>query len=483
MEISGYGKAEKLLSAAFLHGKLFKWKTSKMILMIFIMMFTLAWRVNISTLPVNAENPGGVEDTEAVDEACSGVVRIFSETETMLGVGSGFGVGVPGEETDIFITNMHVVGDPTTGKLNDKAYIMLDDEAVRMDNNEWIPNYDHMVECEILYATGGYPDFAILRAERKIEGRIALPLMPSEEVKRSSVVYALGFPSTGDTFNSNTYMAADAEDVIATTGTVSRFTVYEKSGDVNTKVIQHDAHINHGNSGGPLVTKDGVVIGINTYGFGDDMEYSAAVYIDYVIEKLDELGIDYEIQGKNSGKNGIGFDIRLVIAAAAALLVGAAAVAAAFRLRKKKDSGSQNRPSASAQASASLQASVSAAKQVSVPSAPGNKQLADSGYRLQGVSGVFEGKRFAIGVGGCIHFGRDASKNEIVYPAGTTGISGVHCKICFRGSQVFLRDVGSTYGTFLKETRIPPNQDIPVHVGDQFYLADPKECFELVMKK
>lgn len=129
-----------------------------------------------------------------VDDACRGVVRVYSERGNMLGAGSGFGIGVPGEETDTFITNMHVVGDPETGKLCDKVYIMLDDEAVKMEDGggSWIPDYDHMIACEIVYATGGYPDFAIIRAERKMEGRIALPLLPSEEMQRSDTVYAAG---------------------------------------------------------------------------------------------------------------------------------------------------------------------------------------------------------------------------------------------------------------------------------------------------
>lgn len=77
-------------------------------------------------------------------------------------------------------------GRSGNGKLCDKVYIMLDDEAVKMEDGggSWIPDYDHMIACEIVYATGGYPDFAIIRAERKMEGRIALRCCP---VKRCSV--------------------------------------------------------------------------------------------------------------------------------------------------------------------------------------------------------------------------------------------------------------------------------------------------------
>ena len=70
-----------------------------------------------------------------------------------------------------------------------------------------------------------------------------------------------------------------------------------------------------------------------------------------------------------------------------------------------------------------------------------------------------------------------------VYPAGTKGISSMHCELYFRGGQVYLRDMGSSYGTFLKGRRIPPNQEIPVHRGDTFYLADPGQSFVLDRKR
>jgi S1-C subfamily serine protease len=38
------------------------------------------------------------------------------------------------------------------------------------------------------------------------------------------------------------------------------------AGERESYVIRHNAQIYHGNSGGPLVARDGTVIGINTWG-------------------------------------------------------------------------------------------------------------------------------------------------------------------------------------------------------------------------
>ncbi len=108
-------------------------------------------------------------------------------------------------------------------------------------------------------------DVAIL----KIEGKNypALPLGSLEDISVGSDVLLVGFP--GVVMGSNSLLldtSANAEPTF-TKGVVSSF----KQAKGNKKnLIQTDASINHGNSGGPALSSSGKVIGIATYGLVPD---------------------------------------------------------------------------------------------------------------------------------------------------------------------------------------------------------------------
>lgn len=156
------------------------------------------------------------------------------------------------------------------------------------------------IPCEVLYTTDGYPDVAIIRATAPVSGIQALPLMESEQAKVLQKVYALGYPGVIDndtrTQSGNIVtqrFLAGVEDMASTSGEISRFTTMDEAGA--TRAIYHTAHINGGNSGGPLLTEDGAVIGINTYTPSEDAVYGISINIDYAMDALDQLGISYDL--------------------------------------------------------------------------------------------------------------------------------------------------------------------------------------------
>ena len=78
--------------------------------------------------------------------------------------------------------------------------------------------------------------------------------------------------------------------------------------------------------------------------------------------------------------------------------------------------------------------------------------------------------------------GRSPS-NNIVYPTETEGVSGNHCVIIRSSNQIYVKDTGSTYGTYLNgDSRLPANQLVTVQVGDKISLGSPAETFIITRK-
>lgn len=477
--------------------------------------------------------PGRVwaSGTNAVDNARKGVARVLCVYEyregdlgTMLTarglqvyfVGSAFGVGTPGEPTDTFVTNRHVVDpteedtitagelrllynfdpDPNVGnskkyKMNltlVRVYLLLDDNAYSsatgLDTSRAVP-------CTVIHRNReDEPDLAVLRTEEPVEKRVALPLLAAEEgVSVSEKVFALGFPTSADAAGMIRYEDSGSADVFyagsinsctATDGTVSRFVDYT---NMNCRIIQHTAQINGGNSGGPLVTEDGAVVGINTSQFnlnGVDSATStnnyAAVESEYVIRMLKSLEIPYEVYSPSTPEpapvpeNTLepapvptpvpepkenSFPWPVLIVAVVAVAAIAVVVAVVLRGRRKPDSLSQSAPTPTPQAVPFVR---------SLSAQHGGQRI-----KLTGMQPILIGR---------------ASDCGIVFQAGTPGVSSRHCSIAYdEGSGDFLlTDLRSTYGTYLASgQKIVPGSAVRLRPGDSFYLGERENmlCVEL----
>lgn len=102
-------------------------------------------------------------------------------------------------------------------------------------------------------------------------------------------------------------------------------------------------------------------------------------------------------------------------------------------------------------------------------------------YRLQGLQGSFAGRRFALK--DRVRIGRDPMKNDLVFPSGVSGISKIHCEIFFENGRLGIRDLGSSYGTYVNQTRLNAGQACWLNPGDRVYLGSRREEFVILTKK
>lgn len=386
---------------------------------------------------------GGDHFTDARDS----VVFIHSDG----GTGTGFAIGEPGKPVQYIVTNAHCVLDDFGNKLNVRVYF-----SVAANN---------FMNAEIYWTDAGR-DLAVLKLPEPTTERIATVFSPTDKTDIYGEFYAWGYPLAASF--ADDFLAYDKTDIAQTRGGIQKLT---RVGDRYVYLL--DLDINSGNSGGPLVNAKGEVVGINTFGrtlysivlneFGEVIaseviaEASYAVAIDELMYNIDRRIIPYTVVGEVNTQG--------VIILTACIVVFLAAAAVVFTvLRKKK-----------APVMAAAAPSGSSAPTPSVrPAAPAVKAY------IRSVSGPLAGRNFEVGKK--IILGRDSSKCTVAFPLDAPGISGVHCEVSLDGATAYLRDLGSSYGTFLSTgAKLAEKTPVRLNNGDRFYIASEENMFEFTI--
>jgi putative serine protease PepD len=193
-------------------------------------------------------------------------------TEHKFATGTGFAVTPDG----YLLTNKHVIEEVANAKRAPLVPKLEHELTCIIKPKVWVFLAGKKYDAEIVHVSARY-DMGIVKIPRK-DGPW-FPLSETDQLSRGRSVWALGFPGSAQVALSQEEALRDrirravpdqplVEDqfkprdfeYIMTAGSISRVTTEEK----DRRWVQHDASLNPGNSGGPLVTEDGVVVGINT---------------------------------------------------------------------------------------------------------------------------------------------------------------------------------------------------------------------------
>jgi hypothetical protein len=367
----------------------------------------------------------------------------------MRGSGTGFAIGEVGEPVQFIVTNAHLVmytidtfdGYIITSEKSEEVRVYFSHAANRFMRAE-------------IYWWNTQKDLAILRLSEPTEEVSAAILRPSRDVNIHGDFYAWGFPGIASLVDD--FSAFDVSDMASTRGGIQKQSRVDDTG-----VYLLDLEISRGNSGGPLVNSRGEVVGINTFMVRESLDGPVARYaviIDELIFNIDRRRVPYTLAGELN-PTGI-------------VILGAAGVVALMLIITVIIVVSKKKKPAMAMAGGGY-APQGQQMQQQMP------HLAAKAY-IRALGGHFSGRNFEIS--GRVMMGRDGSKCMVAYPVDSAGISGIHCEVYVEGATAYVRDLGSSYGTFLANgTKLPEKSPQPLRNGDRFYLANAENTFELTI--
>ncbi|WMJ22755.1 trypsin-like peptidase domain-containing protein [Paludicola sp. MB14-C6] len=370
--------------------------------------------------PVSAATPSQSKDS---------VVFILTDNSW----GSGFAIGETGKPIQYIVTNAHVVGMANTAV---KVYF------------SYAANRFNIAE---VYYFNEKLDIAILKLPEPTTERKPLVLCPMEKINMDDDFAALGYPGA---YTNENVPKFDKSDISITKGGIVK-----QSRIDGEDCYLLDLQISEGNSGGPLVNSKGEVVGINSFYLKDkatDVKANYAIAINEVMRNIDRNTIAYSVTGEINKK----LILFIAIGGVALILV----VALIIWLVMKKKSPKTKKAVSKVQKPQNFASTA--------PYTP------EKAFAIVGIAGLLIGKSFSINEK--VLIGRDSSKCKIAFPIDTKGVSGKHCEVYNENNSLYLKDLNSTYGTFLSNgTKLIPNTPVKLNIGDSFYLGGEENQFEV----
>lgn len=455
-----------------------------------IVLFTLVFLLSFA-LPVPA-----AEFKQESRESVVVVYERFKADDEWYGKrGTGFFIGKEGENPQYLVTNYHVIAEFVeygAGSRDSELYVFYDQDYYE---EVYIQEYDET------------KDLAVLRLAKATDKRKPLKLEKIGSNSVGSIVYAIGFPSVADSA-AESASAFDIDDATVTNGSIGRLITQRGTG---RRVIQTDAAVHPGNSGGPLINGNGNVIGVNTFIANAEDGTKAeginyAVSIEELIPMLNNNEVPYEMASENreEAEKETGTETESGLEGA----VGSGenenpeetakdTATAEPETSTVPEAGvnntdiDMNSDTNDSDTHYVLYGGIAAAVAVALAIIIGvvkkiqgkKKQKANTvpepiqpqhNPRLRSMSAQHNGMQVTVGADKVL-IGRDASTCQIVFYDKTPGVSGRHCSVSWDAErkEFVLIDLKSSYGTFVGNgQKLTPGISYYLKPGESFYVGE-----------
>jgi hypothetical protein len=415
-----------------------------------------------------------------VEKAKESTVRIFTLTAEGGGSGSGFVINRQGH----VVTNYHVISGAVK-------------VAVAYGNGDTVI----MKEARVIVSEPG-KDLAILKCDSLPKTR---PItLVDRRTSSGQAVMAIGFPGILDDL-----IAADGES-LRKTGSPDEYSVSEEDAAGFTpvtfpgnagkempidsgfggsfKAIAHSAKISEGNSGGPLIDRDGRLAGINVAGAGTKMgvDYAFAIHASELIALARAHSIPIDVTSSRASSagslSGIHLLLYVVLAAFAVVMFlmvlrKPRAVMVDAMSRVIRSTKHDHPPHSPRKAHRPAEAQGGHARQSVPAGAHGSMRL--RGRDLQGLSFdvAFSGADFRRH-GGRLVIGRNNELSQLVISHDS--VSRQHATLSLNGSSIQVEDRNSGNGTKVNDREIPVGAaPVPLNPGDKLTLGEVDLIFEV----
>ena len=368
-----------------------------------------------------------------ITEASKSVVRIvIDEGDKGFYMGTAFAINNEG----YYITNFHVIEEALKGQYKAVAVKSM------------VPTKE-LYDVDIVWYSQN-KDLAVL----KIDKLNFPPLIFSDNslIEGAVKVNAIGFPGSADRGDYSSKHFTDPKISGGEIATIPFKTKLTKQATEATYLIQHDAAINGGNSGGPLVNQCGEVMGVNVQKSSADIQgIYYAISINEVKEILNERGISFkENLEVCSLKEGIN-KIFLIAGSLLTLLL----IWMGFKIHKNSKNSKPSNSFMMKKVSEYMKIKENEKTKIKVKTLT----LKANTITLPDIT-IKENQTLTLG---------RAKSNDIQIE--NSFISGTHLKLSYKTDKVEVEDLGSTNGSYINGTKLEPNQIYTLQPNEKLILG------------